>query len=521
MNVPRYAFGILAPFTLAVATLPLAAQPVNHHVTGNLTVDGTSSFTDDVFINNLYSNGNLDIEGYTWLNGAYFGEFYPDEYTIVQAFEILAGNTGTEFHNYAGSSYFSWWDDAYEGAKFKMRLDEDNALQLYHPTTELPGVILSPDDDSWFANNVVMDGTDNIMPNQTPDSEYSVITRKLGDARYVRPLGQIEFVDVESSGVRDSLLLGRGNYLNGGSYSWLIGENHNSSGIGNSALGAGNHLDGNNGVALGHGNGVQHWHSRALGAFGYVGGFGATSLGWNNHAFGDNSLAGGSNTIARAANVTVFGRLNREGGSSVWQWDDRLFVLGNGERSDATGNPFGTHADYADPSFTPYWWLNNLPHARRSDAFVVHKDGATEIIAHREADANSNILSVMDGSDDPETPDTVFAVDKEGDVSTVGEIASTGPIQVGEGHDHTPVTGEAKPSYLGTHGFNDEATEEEAPVLVVGGGDETTNANSMVVRKDGTVEVGKTLRVPPAGDLAMGDFTAGVNPATVLRPTAP
>ena len=512
----RYVFCCLCSL-IAIVPVTQGTTETDLTVTNTLEVQGYSFFQDIAEFTEIYSSGDVGFKG-----GAYFGS----NISGIPIMGIDTGEEGANFYLLQEQGYFSWSDDGSEGPEYtKMLLDEDNVLLLFDPGTDPreAGVELNPAGDSFFSNDVVMEGTNNSMPNQTVVNGDSVLTKGLADELYASPSGMFHFYDTSGDVPgNDTFFIDFNNSLGpDGHRGILIGAGNYSNGVSNMAFGEKNILQGNYASALGTENVVTGWHNRAIARDSYVGGGDSLTLNLSTQALGDRSIVAGTYNTIWAGYSATFGRLARDIREDFsWVWSDRLFVLGNGEFLDAEdGNPVlnFTDGEY-DASYSSISEVNFRPYARRSDAFVVRKNGSTEIIAHLMAPENSAMLSVMDGSDDPYAPATMFAVDKEGDVSTVGEIASTGPVSAGPGHEYIEVSGEPKPSYVGEYGFNDDATEGQAPMLVVGGGDDELHANAMVVRKDGTVEVGKTLRVPPAGDLAKGEFTAGINPKATLQP---
>ena len=524
-------------------------------VDGSLTVDGSPWFTDMQLMLGTYTHGLVE-------DPVFYISAYGDSFNS----EIVFGSN-------AAPAYFEWQDSS-----VKMELSATNELSLLNDTTADYDVILNPNGDSYLKHNLVLDGTDNQMPNQTIVDDDSILNIGLADDRYA-PIGSIgSLLDGNGDSVPDSIVIGNGSYVTP-TTSWgnqialgdhTVALSEDSVAIGNyntvdawasTAVGSYNHASGYQTAVFGTysrslgyatlavGNGAladeySHW-SMALGMDSWVHGDMGTTLGWNSVSTGWASMALGEYTEARGNRLTVMGRLNLSiSESTTDEFSNPLFVIGNGEYADDEGNigiNYQGYYNYEDTSYPV--GLQTRPYAARSNALVIRKNGSMDVIAHSSLASGAAVLSVKDGSANPASPVTKMFVDKEGDVHARGfyasdymeteylysdysiwsdQIAATrfSGLLITAGSENENLDY----SSLGSYAVNETTPSGTAtPNLAVGagsGGLSAQRANAMVVRKSGDVDVAGALRVPPAGDLSMGSFTSGRDPRAQLDPNA-
>jgi hypothetical protein len=236
-------------------------------------------------------------------------------------------------------------------------------------------------------------------------------------------------------------------------------------------------------------------HSVAIGSsisngFSSVALMGALTTG--NYSFGF-----GEGTIAQAKNQVVVGTHNvAQGNSTSWVSTDDLFIVGNGTADNA-----------------------------RSNAFVVKKNGEAQITGLLTAG------SIFSGG---------FYADGAGSLAVGDEAGAYEEFSFAQGHGQTYGAyssafgaGVANASYSTAFGVGTAANAEgqfvvgqyndpqgHSPIqaqdnlFVVGNGsDDSERSNALVVKKSGDTAInGKLMvsgavRIPPQGDISMGEFT--------------
>lgn len=151
----------LVACALAFPIIPLRAQEIlygDHVITGELRVGGN-------FLDLGTSSTN---SGVTWQ--------YNDDGTnstlSVTASQPTAG--------------YLWEDNSVGALVTKMKLDGTNALTLFVADGISMGIFLNPGGASSFSGSLLVNGTNNLMPNQTLSDSNSVLTRRLADDRYLQ-----------------------------------------------------------------------------------------------------------------------------------------------------------------------------------------------------------------------------------------------------------------------------------------------------------------------------------------------
>lgn len=88
----------------------------------------------------------------------------------------------------------------------------DNQLALYELGPNNETILLNPNGDSLIHYDLLLNGTDNQMPNQTVTGDGSILTVGLADGRYA-PMTSMQFFDNDATPGLDSTLIGQGNSL--------------------------------------------------------------------------------------------------------------------------------------------------------------------------------------------------------------------------------------------------------------------------------------------------------------------
>lgn len=324
-------------------------------------------FSNVLQAGDLTVTGNLDVQGNVINLGSWEGQTneaglslnytdYPDDEWGEFRFSLNRYSAGWTWEHLAGNNN---WLPA-------MRLDLDHSLALYNSSSQWK-VWLNPNGNSIFQNSLVVNGNNNLMPNQTLNGDGSVLTRKLGDQRYVAKgasktaLGYATATgDTATAFGGDSLASGGGSIAGGesiasGIFSVALGENSTASGhsavaLGNNALaqGASSFASGYHSQAVGVQSVAMGESSLALGANSFALGLESTAYDYLSFAMGEtveakgyNTFALGSSTIAQGMGQVVLGRYNvAQGNLTQWIPTDDLFIIGNGTAWNQRSNAF-------------------------------------------------------------------------------------------------------------------------------------------------------------------------------------
>jgi hypothetical protein len=263
-------------------------------------------------------------------------------------------------------------------------LDLDHSLALYNQANQWK-VWLNPNGSSIFQNSLTVNGNNNLMPNQTLSGDGSVLTRKLGDVRYV-----VKGTDKTSLGYATAT--GYGATAFGGD-SWATGW-------GSIAGGGESMAYGDSSIALGEASSAHTWGAIALGRDAHSYGIDALAVGLNAKAYGLSSSAIGSDvqssgnyasafglgTIAQSYGQTVLGRYNvAQGNSSNWVATDDLFVVGNGTSNNQRSNAFtvkknGDAVVKGNATVQGYSYFNDINTDNLSAGGDVMVSGVTEMM---------------------------------------------------------------------------------------------------------------------------------------------
>ncbi len=202
-------------------------------------------------------------------------------------------------------------------------------------------------DGNLTATNATFYDTNSIAPNQVYLNSNSLVTAKIGDARYVPRTHIVTTVGLDSE--------------------WTNNPPYTTGGYNGAALGAFSHVDGYNCFAAGRGAGADGTASISLGANTDSSGYGALAIGvqstadgyasvamgsytwtYNNQAvaMGDHTEAGGINSVAmgkynkaQGFSQLVIGQYNiPQGVANSWASTNILFMIGNGTATNALSN---------------------------------------------------------------------------------------------------------------------------------------------------------------------------------------
>ena len=324
--------------------------------------------------------GNLDIQGNILNLGSWQGQTneaglsfnytdYPDDEYGEFKFSLNRYTAGWTWENLNGNNIW----------KPMMRLDVDHSLVLYDSYGQWKIWLVPGGNNSVFQNSLTINGNNNLMPNQSLSGDGSILTRKLGDGRYVVK---------ESS----SFSLGMGNSVIG-QKSMALGNDISVSGSYSVALGYESVVSGTESVAIGNYNEAKGGASTAIGFVASANGVGSVAIGADVAALGAYSVALGNSTASGSGSVsagisndadgysstalgyhnkaqglyqTVVGVFNQPQGSpNNWVATDDLFVVGNGTSANQRSNAFtvkknGDAVVKGNATVQGYGYFNNI-----------------------------------------------------------------------------------------------------------------------------------------------------------------
>jgi hypothetical protein len=229
---------------------------------------------------------------------------------------------------------------------------------------------------------------------------------------------------------------------------FAIGNHANATGTYGIALGAYTTASGSNALALGSGVLASGINSIALGGYTIASNNYSIAMGFTTTASGELSTAIGDRTVAQGYAQFVVGRVNTpQGNASTWVSTDDLFIVGNG----TTGSP--------------------------SNAFVVKKNGDTTV--------NGGVRVVTD--------------DTAGYGVTIGSgtVSDGGNLRLLSSTNHWNMDNSGGSLRFFTE--SNYGTNTVVRASINSSGD---------MNLTGKLSVAGALRVPPQGDISMGDFTA-------------
>jgi hypothetical protein len=342
-----------------------------------------SGQTAQVINDNLQVTGTLDVEGNVSSFGTIPSSLAPG---LNQTFSPAAPPAGQttpvsssvfwDLNTSAGS--FNWrklnsaGTDWQNGASLSLPSTGVSTFKLYGPGTSSYALTLGAGSSSASTiipgnlqvggNFFISQSTQNMLPNQTLNSTSSILTRSLGDGRYLmRSEGQtiptLIFGAGSSAVQSGSIALGVNAIANGGtqSPSIALGKNvtttattdgQGSIAIGwnaqaggadrpNSvAIGAFTKSTGFWSLAMGYQAEASWWHSVAIGYGSKATDGYAQAIGWGSLASGYCSTSLGMHTLANSYGLTALGVANAiNPNASVYSasGDQDLLVVGNGD----------------------------------------------------------------------------------------------------------------------------------------------------------------------------------------------
>lgn len=126
-----------------------------------------------------------------------------------------------------------------------------------------------------------------------------------------------------------------------GAASFASGTDTKASGTHSTAMGVSTSAEGFHSTALGYGTTATGDASTSIGNTTVASGGNSVAMGYFTEASGSNSVAMGANTTAKSYAETVIGRFNTDytpNGTTSWDTEDRLFVVGNGTSGSSRSN---------------------------------------------------------------------------------------------------------------------------------------------------------------------------------------
>jgi hypothetical protein len=359
---------------------------------------------------------------------------------------------------------WAWYRTPSGGAVISMKLDASNQLILYNTAGTTAGITLNPAGTSAFVNGITVGGS-------------AVLTQSSGDSRYVAKAGSTAYSTATAVGSGD-----------------------------------GAHAPGDYSAAFGSHSFANEGWSSAFGNETYADGYYSSALGYGARTTGNFAVALGQTKAQGMGQVTV-GRFNViQGNSGSWVTSDDLFIVGNGTADNA-----------------------------RSNAFVVKKNGdtstsgslkvATSLTTGNLTSATGNYSSAL-GDRTTASGHFSTAIGQYSTAVGMSAFAANGGAYANgycsaafgnwtqaNGH-YSFATGTATKAnginqvvvgeynaLLGTAGAA-TSTANDAFFIVGNGNSDTDRKNAFVVKKNGDAIFTGTVRVPPRGDVSMGEFTA-------------
>jgi len=456
---------------------------------GAVLVDSVSLSQSTTQSNSLAINGLLNVSGNidfgTFEGGGYpFGGVGPG--ALLSYSDNTNGSAGLVELTAAGPAASYLWQDNGDGAmnffagaalpNNKMLLDGSNNLTIYG-TNGSAGIVMNPN-----TGGITVSGTGSgikLADGTVLSGAANLRSTALYNSAGTQLLGFDTNGNLTSSA--NSVSFGSGTAASG-QYAVALGQANNASGYASAAWGGSNVASGPYTTAFGLG-------SRAVGTL-------ATAFGQNSYAAGWASFAAGGGSQALWLFSTAMGGASASG----------YFSIGQGQYSVASG-------------------VNSVAlgyNAMASGAGGVSIGGITRAIG-----TNSTAFGVND-----------YAV---GNLSLVFGLQT-----VGRGYDSTAfgIYTTALGDYSTAFGYSAYAPSYASvafgqynvgissstgatnwvssdPVLEIGNGTSAAHSNAVTIfksgeiRSEGLVQSQAGFRTPPTGDLSMGSYTNGNNPATL------
>jgi hypothetical protein len=341
-------FNLLVLGLCLAAPLSLLADTITDGVyVGDLEIQAQTSPAE---AGNLIIEGTLDVHGVTMALGE--ADSSNPGITITYTDDASGSTTTIALTARRASASWKWQQNASGTVKDKMKLDAANQLLLYGSDGTTVGMTLNPAGDSTVANSVVINGTDNRMPNQTLTGNSSVLTRTLGDARYMSKGASTVSLNATASsnwGTAFGTSVASADYATASGYystasglrSVAMGQNAVASGIASVSFGESTLASNSNsvafgrsttasgflGTAMGDGTTASNWYSTAMGKGTVANGRAATAIGYYTTAPGWAQLALGQYNVG-------------QGDAGTWVPTDDVFIIGNGTSDTQRSNAF-------------------------------------------------------------------------------------------------------------------------------------------------------------------------------------
>ena len=437
-------------------------------------LDAASTSEGDFTVNAITGeNGDLTVEGslgvdgaVDFVNGIHFGTTL--ETPPLSAMEFLYGEDGANYtltlKSRRANTAFLWQDNALGTLKTKMKLGADNVLTLYKSNGDA-GIVLDPS-----SAGVTFNG-------------QTLLTQDAAESLFM-PVAPTSFAVGEgttASGI-DSTAMGHLTTASG-DYSTAMGDGTSATGYGATAMGGLTPLWYGGSFSTASGDG-----STAMGLGVTASGYCATAMGFGVTAWGDSSTAMGANSYAGHRSTAM---------------GDGAYACGYA--STAMGYAASACADFST-AMGEWSYANGCSSTAMGFSAYALGDYST---AMGYGTGASGFYSTAMGYYTSANGNSSTAMGDQTKANAYASLA-LGRNNVG--------------SYDAAGG--DTQWIETDPILEIGNGEDDWRipSNAVTVFKNGKLRTGNVaefkggVRVPPQGDLSMGDFTAGNNPAD-LNPT--
>jgi hypothetical protein len=440
-----------------------------------LSLSASALADDQTVTGNLSVTGDADIRGNTLSVGT-----RTDSITTPGVNLLYSDGTAPSIYFTATRSGANWLWQSNTSAP-QLRLSGSNKLLLYdQATTPTAKITLDPIGTSTFAQSVTLNGTDNRMPNQTITGPGSILTQATGltqtaaDGIYLRQdLTSLSIAGGSVSGYNSTGMsagdasadystamssgYASGNYATAMSYATANGQYSTAMSNG--------YASGDCSTAMSSGN-ASGFVSTAMTAGGANGDY--------STAMSGGSASGQFSTAMSYGSTYGFCSTAMSNGSAYGFCSTAMsYATSNGDYSTAMGGGTanGAHSTAVGPNTTANGLFQivvghgNIPQGDNNnplpddDLFIIGNGGPRSV---------SNMGNF--------SPSNAFIIKENGNMWVGGDSTLTGKVGIGI---TTP-----------------------AEKLEVAGN----------IKAAGTVTAAK-IRVPASGDLSMGDFIAGANPA--------
>jgi len=253
-------------------------------LTYGVVLQSQSLRADQTISDNLIVTGTTDIQGSSLSLGTRSDNSNPGWLSLYTD----GATSVVEFDASRSANVWKWQQNGGSSLQEQMSLDNNNNLVIYSsgssPTAE---ITLNPTGTSTFANSVTLNGTNNLMPNQTLTGTGSVLTEGLGDGRYLS-VSATSIALFPSATATGTNAVAMGNSVTAtGNYSVALGSSTTAGGQGSFATGESSLAGGPDGFAAGY-------HTSSSWA-----GKGETTFGISTFAAGDGAFACGQGTSAQ------------------------------------------------------------------------------------------------------------------------------------------------------------------------------------------------------------------------------